>query len=204
MASFRISLAFRRESDTGLQLFADRVLNHMTNNPNFTDPPLDLADFGLVSARFKAAITAALDGGSLDILEKKSQRVDVLQKLRVLAAYVQLESGGDEVKALSSGFFLASRNTAQLELAVPVILAITNVASTKLGLKIKPVRNARVYEVWLRTKDRDWWLAQTFPNTRGMVLENLVPGTLYEIRMRAVGGLTGYSRFTDPYSHMST
>ena len=130
--------------------------------------------------------------------------MDVLQKLRLLAAYVQLASGGDEGKALSSGFFLASRNTAQLELAVPTILAITNVASTKLGLKIKPVRNARVYEVWLRTQDRDWWLAQTFPNTRGMVLENLVPGTLYEIRMRAVGGLTGYSQFTDPYQHMST
>jgi len=33
-------------------------------------------------------------------------------------------------------------------------------------------------------------LALTFPNTRGMGLKNLVPGTLYGIRLRAVGGST--------------
>jgi hypothetical protein len=142
--------------------------------------------------------------GSQAMALKRTLRQELLGLLRELAAHVQIVSRDDEAVLLSSGFSPASRNTAQTELDVPQLVRVTNVASTKLGLKITSVRNAKVYEVWLRTKERDWWLAQTFPNTRQMVLAPLTPGTLYEIRVRAVGGRTGYSRFTDPQQHMST
>ena len=204
MANVRISLAFRRAPDTGLYEKADGVRVKLTGNPNFPDLPVDLADLAAVINNFQTAIQETKQGGSVAQATKQALRLELIGQLRKLAAYVQLESGEDEAKALSSGFDLASRNTAQTELAVPPLLAITNLNSTQLGLKIKPVRNAKVYEVWLRTKDRDWWLAQTFPNTRGMVLKNLVPGTLYDIRLRAVGGSTGYSPFGEVFQPMST
>ena len=69
---------------------------------------------------------------------------------------------------------------------------------------MKPVKNARMYEVWYHMGDRNWRLGQLFRNTRRMILENLTPGTLYTIRIRALGGSTGASDWTDGKTHMST
>ena len=38
---------------------------------------------------------------------------------------------------------------------------------------------------------------------RRLVLENLTPGAVYAIQMRAVGGSTGHSCWSDPVSHMA-
>jgi hypothetical protein len=38
---------------------------------------------------------------------------------------------------------------------------------------------------------------------RRLVLENLTPGTVHAIQVRAVGGSTGYSYWSDPVSHMA-
>ncbi|MFM8469141.1 MAG: fibronectin type III domain-containing protein [Limisphaerales bacterium] len=37
----------------------------------------------------------------------------------------------------------------------------------------------------------------------GAVVENLTPGTTYTFSVRAVGGSTGFSDWSDPVSHMS-
>lgn len=51
---------------------------------------------------------------------------------------------------------------------------------------------------------QEWRNAGVFTKARGMLLEGLLPGQMYEIQVRAVGGSTGYSDWSDPIMHMAT
>ena len=42
-----------------------------------------------------------------------------------------------------------------------------------------------------------------FTYSRNRVIENLTPDVLYTIQVRAIGGTTGYSDWSDPISHMA-
>ncbi|MFO1481723.1 MAG: fibronectin type III domain-containing protein [Verrucomicrobiaceae bacterium] len=42
-----------------------------------------------------------------------------------------------------------------------------------------------------------------FTNSRSMAINGLTPGGNYQFQVRAVGGSTGYSDWSDPVSHMS-
>jgi hypothetical protein len=205
MAIARLSLAFRRLPDPDLHIFADRVFAGLTDNVSFPTLAADLPGLSASSAAFGLALVGIANGvGGAAMKAKVAARSALLALLRGLAASVEFVAKADAVMALSSGFHLASMNRAQLELAVPLILGIQNVDTGQLGLKLKPVKNARAYEIWLRVGEGQWWLAQTFANTRGVVLTGLVSGTLYQIRARAVGGRTGYSAFTLPTQRMCT
>jgi len=48
-----------------------------------------------------------------------------------------------------------------------------------------------------------WQSGGLFTNSRSMPLNGLTPGTNYSLDVRAVGGSTGYSDWSDPVSHMS-
>lgn len=203
MPAIRVSLAFRRYPAPELVNFAFKVFTEMSGNPHFPSPPFSLSELKTDYEALEIAIIAAKDGGKSLVASKVAQQIRVVDGLRELAAYVQLTARGNSTIVYSAGFMLASNNTAPSPLARPSLYGITNPASTKLGLKVTPVRNARVYEVWVHTGDGNWRLAQTFQNTRRMILENLTPGTLYWLRVRAVGGSTGFSDWSDAVEHMS-
>ena len=42
-----------------------------------------------------------------------------------------------------------------------------------------------------------------FTNSRSMPISDLTPGTKYQVQVRAIGGSTGYSDWSDAVSHMS-
>jgi hypothetical protein len=44
----------------------------------------------------------------------------------------------------------------------------------------------------------------TFPSTRGIVMEDLTPGTLYMLESRAVFGSNRFSEWSEPVQHMCT
>lgn len=44
---------------------------------------------------------------------------------------------------------------------------------------------------------------QLFTSSRGMKITSLTPGGMYTFQVRAVGGSTGYSDWSDAVSHMS-
>ena len=48
-----------------------------------------------------------------------------------------------------------------------------------------------------------WQSGGLFTNSRSMPLNGLTPGTNYTVQVRAIGGSTGYSDWSDPVSHMS-
>ena len=47
-----------------------------------------------------------------------------------------------------------------------------------------------------------WVTVVTSSKGRGIILPGLVPGTMYDVQVRAIGGSTGYSDWSDPVSHM--
>jgi hypothetical protein len=50
----------------------------------------------------------------------------------------------------------------------------------------------------------NWQDAGIYTKTRDIVLQQLTPGTVYNVRVRAFGGSTGHSDWSDPVSKMAT
>jgi hypothetical protein len=49
-----------------------------------------------------------------------------------------------------------------------------------------------------------WLDAGIWPNTKGIVITGLVPGTVYGVRVRGVGGITQYGPWSATVSLMCT
>ena len=64
--------------------------------------------------------------------------------------------------------------------------------------------NAKAYQVQFATGTGAWQEAGIYPNTKDIVLTNLTPGTIYNVRIRAVGGSTQYSDWSATVSLMAT
>ena len=84
----------------------------------------------------------------------------------------------------------------------PAIKAILNYMTTQLKLRVTTVPNANSYEAQYRIAGGAWVPCGAFPNSRKIIITGLVPGVMYEFRVRAVGGLTNWSAWSDTASHM--
>jgi len=49
-----------------------------------------------------------------------------------------------------------------------------------------------------------WIYCTTSPQARQIDVPGLTPGTVYTLRLRAVGGATGFSGWSDPVQRMAT
>ena len=204
MVTAKVSLGFVRLPDSEFSDFSVSVVTKMTNNPSFTDPVVDLTLVTTTNNTFVAQIAAAAQGGTQLTAQKNATRAVLDGQMRALAAYVQSIAGDDLAMMLSAGFWNTSTDRTRKPLTKPAVLDIDNFASTQLLLKLTPVDNARSYEVRIRTGTQDWRLAGIYTKARGVLLEGLTPGQVYEVQVRAVGGTTGYSDWSDPVSHMAT
>jgi hypothetical protein len=67
------------------------------------------------------------------------------------------------------------------------------------------VLNARSYQSQISTDGGKTWTDMgDSTGARRIVLEPVIPGTVYTVRFRAVGGSTKYSAWSDPVSHIAT
>ena len=103
---------------------------------------------------------------------------------------------------LSSGFNANSTNRASAQLDTPAVVNLVNGMSSQLILRMQPVVNAKSYEV--QTKNGGGWTPQAgiFTQARKITLPGLTPGQVYSVQSRAIGGVTGYSDWSSPVSHM--
>jgi chitodextrinase len=74
-------------------------------------------------------------------------------------------------------------------------------------LKVTPIAYAKCYEVRAAAvgADNTPGLCQTagmFTNSRSMTIDGLTPTTTYMFQVRAIGGSTRYSDWSNPVSHM--
>ena len=69
---------------------------------------------------------------------------------------------------------------------------------------IPAVPNAKAYHVQYCTGTGAWLDAGIWPNTKNIVITDLIPGTVYGVRVRGVGGSTQYGPWSATMSMMCT
>jgi Fibronectin type III domain len=182
-----------------LDEFTGAVVAGLTGNAAFPTPAVSMANLTAAQTAFEDAMTAM----SQATAAKNAARNALVTLLRQEANYVQLNGKNDLPTLLSSGFLVNSTNKAQSPLDTPSIIEIDNEMSGQLVVRVQGVDNAHAYEAQVKNGTGGFVPAGTFTQSRRMILTNLTPGQNYTVQVRAVGGSTGYSDWSDPVSHMA-
>jgi hypothetical protein len=168
------------------------------------NPPVAIAVLTTLQTAFQDALTAAATGGPMDTAAKNEARDALVSALRQTAAYVQtLAPTLNLSQILSSGFDVVSTNRIPSPLIQPVF-ALDNSTTTQLAVQLSAVPYAKAYQVQFSTGTGAWQEAGIYPNTKSIVLTSLTPGTIYNVRIRAIGGSTQYSPWSATVSLMAT
>jgi hypothetical protein len=203
--NIRVSRDFMTAPANDLANTADDVVDGLTGNAAFPSPPITAVELTGLNTTLRTSITASDAGGPVQTAAKKKAYNAVTDALRKNANYVEIQSDNDLETLLSSGFDVVSTNRAQAPLVQPVILQISNLATTQLLIRLDGVLNARSYQVQISTTvNGPWQEAGIFTAARRIVLPGLTPGTVYFVRARAIGGSTGYSEWSVSANLMCT
>ena len=198
-----VSLAFASLPDSELDNFSTGVGTALAGNAAYPAPPVTLADLEAARGDFDQKLAAAALGGPSDTAAKNAARQVLIGLLRKLAHYVEAESNNDLPTLLSSGFNAASTERRQSPLEQPTNLVITNGASGQLVGSVNVVKNTSMYEGRIKLDGTDWMPSVFTGDSRHIIFDGLTPGTAYTLQVRALGGSTGQSDWSDPSSHMS-
>ena len=205
MPIYKVNLGFAELSDPALDAFTENVIAKLTGNGAFNAPPVLPPDLQLLSDEFTAAMAAAVDSSKANTIIKNVARAALVDALRKDALYVQTHGNNDAAAMLGTGFYLSSLNRTSVRLATPAIESIENGASTTLVVKVTPIKNAKGYDVQYSSDNGVTWVfAPSAPKSRPIIVPGLTPGTMYLVRLRAVGGATGVSDWCAPVSRMAT
>ena len=199
----KVSLGFAELSDTELDNFAQGVINALTGNATYPTPPVTLADLKAAVDDFTAKMAAAQTGGVSATAAKNNSRDTLIGMLRRVATYVQLMCNDDPALLLTSGFQMQSTSRSSTPLEKPQGLSIKNGGAGQLVARVDPVKNANMYEGRAKAVNGDWLPSVFTGDSRRITLSGLSPGTNYTIEVRALGGSTGQSDWSDPSSHMA-
>jgi hypothetical protein len=203
---FHISLAFAQLPDNDLDEFASHVATQLAANvATFPAPTVSPAVLTTAQGNFHTAIAAASEGGKSLTAAKNAKRQIVIGLLRQLAAYVEGIPGITQANAELSGFeTISATHHSATTPDVPIILALTNVGSGKLGVKLQGSAGARGYLFRVAVGSGAPVAAGNFSSTRNIVLLGLTPGTTYAVQACALGGGNLNSEWSAPVSCMCT
>ena len=204
----RVLLGFTNAPDHQLEETAGAVIKGLTGNAAYPTPPVQLPAVQTALTNFSTAIAGQAQGGPAATADKNSKRDLLIGLLRQLAGYVQTNCKNDLATLLTSGFEAVTSSHTQTALGKPVIQTVDNGNTGQLLVKVKPIANAKCYEVRYAAVPAGqapgaWQSGGLFTNSRSMPVNSLTAGTNYTLQVRAVGGSTGYSDWSDPVSHMS-
>jgi len=195
----RVLEGYSRATDGEVVSRGTAVDTGMTGNPNFTTPPVDLASLKTGIENLSALIAESLDGSKKVIAEKNKQRKAVINTLRLLGRYVEINCKEDMAILQSSGCQPASIPTAPPQpLPQPSIRKIDHGAiSGQLLVQVQAVRGARSYDLRHSAIGSGGtpgeWLTQLLTSVKSPVpFSGLTPGTTYAFQVRALGKL-GYT-----------
>ena len=203
----RVADRFKRQSAEQLVTMAGAVITGLTNNPAFPAPTVDLKAVQAAADGLNAALAAQAHGGMAATAEKNNKQEILITLLRKLKHYVEDNCNNDLAVLLSSGFQAAATSRNRSVLANPAVLSVDFGNSTELVLKVTPIAHAKCYEVRSAAVGAGgvpggWQTAGLFTNSKSMTIPGLLPGTTYTFQVRAVGGSTGYSDWSNPVSRM--
>ena len=200
----QVSYKFASLPDGDLDNFAGNVFGMMSGNATFPTPPATatLAMLDTAQQDFTNKTNAASVGGSKDTEAKKMSRQALLKILRKLAGYVQI-TAEDREEVLSAGFDTRSANNARSPLEKPTAVSVKNGTAGQLVARTgSPIKNSNLYEGRAKLEGTDTWLPSVFTgDSRHIIFDGLTPGAVYTIEIRALGGSTGQTDWSDPVSH---
>ena len=104
---------------------------------------------------------------------------------------------------LSSGFQVTNTNRTRIVLPQVVVENVLNPQSGLFRIVVQAVSTSRGYELRYKNGSGDYVAGGVFTSSRGILLPNLTPGSNYTVQVRAIGGITGYSDWSDPVTRMS-
>ena len=201
--SIKVSFGFARLSDGDLDNFAQGVIEAITGNATYPTPPVTIINLQAATDDFRAKLAASQTGGQADTAAKNNSRQALLGDLRQVASYVQIRCNNDLNLLLTSGFEAQSTNRASTPLERPEGLAIKTFHTGTLIAGVAPVKNTSMYEGRIKGPTGDWLPSVFAGDSQHISFTGLTPGTTYTIQVRALGGSTGQSDWSDPSSHMS-
>jgi hypothetical protein len=154
-----------------------------------------------LSAKQAAIIT----GGSVEYAARDNAFDVLTAALDSDADAVEMVVGMNMELLLGTGYLPASTNRTSSPLDDTAILGLFNNGTTQALLRLQTVVNAKSYQVQTSADNGKTWL-EAVVSTKAfrIVISNLVPGTTYLVRARAIGGSTGASNWTSSGSIMST
>jgi hypothetical protein len=203
----RIADGFRLQSAEQLVTTGCAIIKGLTGNAAFPAPTVDLKTVQAAVDDLSAALAAQPHGGAAATAEKNNKRAALVALLRKLKHYVEDNCGNDLAVLTSSGFQAAASTRTRSPLANPSILDIGCGNRAELVLRVTPIANAKCYEVRMAAVGAGnapgpWQTAGLFTSSRSMSINGLTPATTYVFQVRAVGGSTGSSDWSNPVSRI--
>jgi hypothetical protein len=204
----RAADGFNADSAEELVTAGGVILAGLTNNPSFPSPPVDLQALKTAVDDLNAALAAQAHAGLAATAEKNSKAAVLTEMLRKLKHYVEDNCGNDVTVLLSSGFAAAGNTRNRAPLPNPAIVSVDLGLSGELLLTVTRIPRAKCYEVRMATAGADnmpgpWQPAGLFTNSQSMSVRGLAPGMTYAFQVRAIGGSTGYSDWSNSVSRMA-
>jgi hypothetical protein len=172
----------------------------------FPNLPVSPATLKTLTTDLAAKQAATITGGSPTYAARDTAFDALTAALDTDADYVETIVKDNLEMLLSTGYLPVSYNHSSSPLDDTAIVGLWNNGTMQVLLQLLAVRNAKVYQVETSTDGGKTWVEACLPTSQSqrILLANLVPGTTYLVRARAVGGSTGASNWTAPGSIMST
>ena len=199
----RVSLSFARHKKDELNNFAILVIVCLKNNALFPTLPFSIAGLTTLQMAYQDAMNAAAVGGTKDTTALHEARNPLVAGLRRTAAHIQ-SLGLTKSQVMTSGFDVVVWSKPTITLTAPLVSRLDNSVSEQLRVGIKAVARARGYQVQHCTGTGTWKDVGTWPTTKGIVIPNLTPSTVYSVRIRAIGCSTRYGPWSASPSLMVT
>jgi hypothetical protein len=158
-----------------------------------------------LAADLSAKQAATITGGSVEYAARDNAFNALTAALDSDADAVEMVVGMNMEMLLATGYLPASTNHVSSPLDDTAIVGLFNNGTTQALLRLQTVTNAKSYQVQTSADNgKTWQEAVISTKAFRIVISNLVPGTTYLVRARAIGGSTGASNWTSPGSIMST
>lgn len=197
----RIKNDFNKPVAEQIAISRDRQTK-MTGNPNFVTPDPSLAAIATATDELETANNEAMNNDKEKKAIMRIKRKALVTLMRLLATYVQQESGGDEAKILSAGFGVAKTPVPVNVPDTPVkVLVKPATIENQLEITWKPVKGAKSYMIKGSFDPIDFKDLKTggiITRARFKAL-NLDSGTKYWFRVAAINA-AGTSGWSEPSS----
>jgi len=185
-------LGFSRMSNDVLAVRGGAFVLGMKNNIEFPDPPFDIELLDQAVKNLRSANADALDGGNMALAAQASAREVVISYFRLLAAYVEVKSAGDDAIFTSSGLIAKnSKPKPSADLPPPAFRKVfLGPISGQISFFIKALAGAYSYlvEYTIEGQEAGPWTQVRVTNVKSATtVSGLTPATVYVFRVRALG-----------------